>query len=325
MYNYKLNIAITGANGFVGAALFKELALRGYCVKGFTRRLNNHIEHVQYDLTDEINEKTNWDNKLNNMDLVVHLAARVHMMCELADDALAAFLAVNMHGTVRLAKAAASAGVKRFVFVSTIKVNGEYTSVQAFNEADKSNPQDSYAISKYEAEKALRTIEEETGMQVVIIRPPLVYGAGVKANFASLIHLVNKQLPLPLANIKARRSLIYVGNLVDAIITCATHPNAAGKTYLVSDGEDVSMPQLIKKIAFALNKSSCLIPFPVALMRFFAGLMGKRSSFDRLTLSLVIDSTKIRQQLDWKPPFNMQQGLKITAQWYLKSLKNKRT
>lgn len=324
MSKHQLNIAITGANGFVGESLCKELAFRGYSVKGFTRRLSHQLNNVEQYLISEITEKNNWDETLNKVDVLIHLAARVHVLQDSADDILDAFLAVNLYGTINLAQAAAKAGVKRFVFVSSIKVNGEFTETQSFSEIDLPHPQDAYAISKWEAEIALRKIEKETGMQVVILRPPLVYGAGVKANFASLLKVVNKKIPLPLASVKANRSLIYVGNLVDAIIVCASSPNAAGHTYLVSDGDAVSMPQLIKKIALALNKPSFVLPFSLSIIRFLAKAFGKTSSLDRLTQSLVIDSSKIRQDLDWKPPFTMDQGLKETADWYLKSLEKPR-
>ena len=315
-----LNIAITGASGLVGKSLCHELVLRRFNVSAFTRGSQNLLDKTHYHAIDDIKNKINWIAMLDNVDVIVHLAARVHVMQDTSKNPLQEFLAVNLHGTVNLAQAAAKAGVKRFVFVSSVKVNGEFTEIQPFSENDMPQPQDAYAISKWEAEKALRHIEKETGMEVVIVRPPLVYGAGVKANFASLLKVVNKKLPLPLASVQAKRSLIYVGNLVDALIVCASNPKAAGQTYLVSDGYAVSMPQLIKKMAFALNKRSYILPFPVSMMRLLAKAVGKVSSVDRLTQSLVIDSSKIRQELDWMPPFTMDQGLKLTADWYLKSL-----
>ncbi|MES2503225.1 MAG: SDR family oxidoreductase [Pseudomonadota bacterium] len=319
-----LNIAITGASGLVGKSLCHELVLRKFNVSAFTRGSHNLLENVQYHMIVDIENGINWDAMLDKVDVIVHLAARVHVMQDTAKNPLQDFLAVNLHGTVNLAQAAAKAGVKRFVFVSSIKVNGEFTENQPFSESDIPQPQDAYAISKWEAEKALRKIEKETGMQVVIVRPPLVYGAGVKANFASLLKVVNKKWPLPLASVQAKRSLIYVGNLVDAVIVCALNPKAAGQTYLVSDGEAVSMPQLIKKMALSLNKPSYILPFPVSTMRLLAKAIGKLASVDRLTQSLVIDSSKIRQELDWKPPFTMDQGLKVTADWYKKSLESGR-
>ena len=320
-----LNIALTGASGFVGSSLCRELILRRFNVTAFIRDSHNLLENVQYHRIIDIENGVNWNATLGKIDVIVHLAARVHVIHDDAEDPLQAFLKINLHGTVNLAQAAAKAGVKRFVFVSSVKVNGEFTVNQPFSEIDVPQPQDAYAVSKWEAEIALRKIEKETGMQVVIVRPPLVYGAGVKANFASLLKVVNKKIPLPLASVEAKRSLIYVGNLVDAIIVCASNPKAAGQTYLVSDGDAVSIPQLIKKMAFALRKPCYVLPFPVAIMRMLAKAVGKTSSVDRLTQSLVIDSSKIRQELDWKPRFTMDQGLKETADWYLKSLENPRS
>ena len=313
-------VLVTGASGFIGQSLIPTLKDRNILVQQVTRQQAQINEEGLYFIPD-FNAKDVWQTALLGCDLVIHLAARVHVMQDKGANPLEAFLAANLHGTVNLAQAAAKSGIKRFVFVSTIKVNGEFTEKQPFTENDLPNPQDPYAISKYEAEKALRQIEKETGMQVVILRPPLIYGEGVKANFAALLNLVDKKLPLPMANIHNKRSLIYVKNFVDAIITCATHPKAAGETYLVSDGEDVSLPQLIKKIAIALDKQNYLFPFPIFIMRFLASLVGKSASVDRLTESLIIDSSKIRQELGWNPPFTMADGLKITADWYRQSLK----
>ena len=313
-----LKIAVTGANGFVGMRLCNELMRHNYLIKVIARQHINEAKPADFYYISDINDQIDWGLVLSDTHFIVHLAARVHVMQEIAKNNLESFLAVNLAGTVNLAKAAAKAGVKRFIYVSSIKVNGESTTNKKFIETDIPNPLDPYAISKWEAEKALRKIELETGMEVVILRPPLIYGPGVKANFASLLKLVDKGLPLPLLAIKNRRSLIFLDNFVDAIITCVTHPNAAGKTYLVSDGEDVSMAQLIKKIAFSLNKPSYLFYFPLIVIRLFAKLIGKSSSINRLTESLVIDSSRIRKELDWQPPFGIDQGLKITADAYRK-------
>ena len=310
-----MRVLVTGASGFVGQLTLENLKHTNAYVVASGRNLIVSNADLTFSVAD-YSENDAWEKPLSGCDVVIHLAARVHVMQDNAINPLEAFLAVNLHGTVNLAKAAAKASVKRFIFVSSIKVNGELTGQQPFTENDLPNPQDPYGVSKYEAEKALRQIEKETGMEVVILRPPLIYGAGVKANFAALLKLVDKKIPLPLANIDNKRSFIYVGNFVDAIITCATHPNAAGQTYLVSDGEDVSMPHLIKKIAIAFNKPSYLFSFPLSIMRFFAKFVGKSASIDRLTESLVIDSSKIRQELGWKPPFTMAVGLKVTADWY---------
>lgn len=318
-----MTILVTGASGFIGQSLIPILKNQNIQVLQVTRQQTD--SNMTSFVIPDFAAKDAWQDALSGCDVVIHLAARVHVMQDNAINPLEAFLAVNLHGTVNLAKAAAKAGVKRFIFVSSIKVNGEFTGQQPFTESDLPNPQDPYAVSKYEAEKALRQIEKQTGMQVVILRPPLIYGVGVKANFAALIKLVDKKLPLPLANINNKRSFIYVNNFVDAIITCATHPNAAGQTYLVSDGEDVSMLQLIKKIAVALNKPSYLFAFPLSIMRFFAKFVGKSTSVDRLTESLVIDSSKIRRDLGWKPPFTMTEGLKATTDSYRQSQKKEHT
>lgn len=312
-----MKILVTGVSGFVGQCLIRELKLKNIRFVGIVRELSLSNIDGMIEVSD-FSIPNVWQKPLANCDVVIHLAARVHVMREATESPLKAFLDVNLKGTLSLAEAAAKAGVKRFIYVSSIKVNGESTTNKKFIETDIPNPLDPYAISKWEAEKALRKIELETGMEVVILRPPLIYGPGVKANFASLLKLVDKGLPLPLLAIKNRRSLIFLDNFVDAVITCVTHPNAAGKTYLVSDGEDVSMAQLIKKIAFSLNKPSYLFYFPLIVIRLFAKLIGKTASINRLTESLVIDSSKIRKELEWQPPFSIDQGLKITADAYRK-------
>lgn len=310
-----VRVVVTGASGFVGQSIVKALKLADYHVVAVSRNLNVSNADISVYVPD-YSFQNEWQRLLSSNDVVIHLAARVHIMQDQAENPLEAFLAVNLHNTVSLAKAAAKVGIKRFVFVSSIKVNGEHTHSQEFSEQDAANPQDAYAVSKWEAEKALREIEKETGMQVVILRPPLIYGPNVKANFASLIKLVDKGVPLPLASINNKRSLIYLGNFVDAIISCVQHPKAAGNTYLVSDGEDISMPQLIRKIAYALNRPSRLFSFPVPIMYLIAKLAGKSSSLQRVTQSLAIDSSKIRQELNWHPPFTIEQGLKETADWH---------
>ena len=312
-----MKILVTGATGFVGQYLTERLTQDNTDFIACSRRLLA-LQPNNYIVMPDFNDEAGWHNLLLGCDAVIHLAARVHVIKEKADDALAEFYKVNVQSTQSLAEAAAKAGVKRFVFVSSIKVNGEFTESQPFSENDTPQPKDAYAISKWQAEKALRKIEKETGMEVVILRPPLIYGAGVKANFASLLKLVDKALPLPFGSINNKRSLIYLGNFVDAIVTCAKHPNAGGQTFLVSDREIVSMSELVKKIAFALNRPSYIFPLPLANMRFFAKMVGKTTSLNRLTQSLVVDSTKIHKALSWQPPFTMEQGLKITADAYRK-------
>ncbi|MEO8418820.1 MAG: SDR family oxidoreductase, partial [Methylophilaceae bacterium] len=295
-------ILVTGATGFVGHELCRRLLDKGMHVRAAIRgrpvlseMLSPAVEQFE---VGNIDHATNWSKALAAVDVVVHLAARVHVMHDHAADPLAEFQKVNLHATVNLAMQAASAGVKRFVYVSSIKVNGECTtSGLAFKESDSVQPQDPYAISKWEAEQELQTIARNAGIEVVIVRPPLVYGPGVKANFARLLNLVDRGIPLPLGSVRNSRSLVYVGNLVDALIACAVHPAAAGQTYLVSDGEDVSTPQLIRAVATALNRPSRVFPVPIALMRGTAKLIGKSAAVDRLTQSLVIDSSKICNEL----------------------------
>jgi UDP-glucose 4-epimerase len=254
---------------------------------------------------------------------VVHLAARAHITQETSSDAYAAFRAVNTAGTLNLARKAAAAGVRRFVFLSSVKVNGE-GSPQAYRETDTPAPEDAYAVSKWEAEQGLWEISAETGMQIVILRIPLVYGPGVSANFLQLLQTVNKGWPLPLGGIANRRSLLYVGNLVDAMLVALEHPDAANKLYLLSDGQDVSTSQLVVLIAKALNKPPRLFAVPQGLLRMVASLMGKTNAVDRLFGSLILDSSKFRKELSWVPPFSMQQGLAETVQWFLNAQANRR-
>lgn len=309
-------ILVTGAGGFVGKYLCKELEQHRFIVKA-TYRQDIPAEQKNCGvLIQDINSKTDWSEALRGVDVVIHLAARVHVMK--ADDATAmnAFLEVNLHGTERLARQAAAAGVRRFIYLSSIKVNGECTQEQAFNEFSIPSPHDAYAISKSRAEQALRRVEEDTGMEVVILRPPLIYGPGVKANFYNLLKLVDLGLPLPFAKMQNRRSLVYVGNLVDALMLCISHPGAAGQTFLVSDGEAVSTSELIQQMSKALGRSSRLFPMPLTLLSRMMRLIGKAPAFNRLTQSLLVDSTKLQTTLEWRPPYSLRQGVKVTADWY---------
>ena len=316
---FSMRILITGANGFVGSMLCTTLARSKHEVIAAVRiTQKTQSSQIVPTVVGEIGGQTDWRNALAGCDVVIHLAARVHVMHEHAKDPLAEFRRVNVVGTEYLARSAAANGIKRLVYVSSIKVNGEETTGEvSYTEHDLINPQDPYGISKWEAEQALHRVAKETGLELVIVRPPLVYGAGVKGNFAQLLSVLARGIPLPLASIKNQRDLIYVGNLVDALITCATHSNAAGQTYLVSDGERVSTPNLIRNLAKALGKSNLVFPFPISVMRFCAGLLGKSAAVDRLTQSLRVDSSKISKELGWQPPYSMQQGLKATADWYL--------
>jgi nucleoside-diphosphate-sugar epimerase len=273
------------------------------------------IENTEVIIIGAIDGETNWADALADVDVVIHLAARVHVMCENATDPLAEFLKVNLHGTSNLARQAASSGVKRLVYVSSIKVNGEQTSTtQSFTELDEPSPQDFYSISKWQAEQALWRISQETGLEIVVVRPPLVYGSGVKGNFAQMLAVIAKHIPLPLAAVDNRRSLIYVKNLVDALIACATHPVAAGQTYLVCDGEDISTPDLLRQLGDAMGCPAHILPLPLSWLRMLGKLSGKSDQVERLLGSLQVDSGKIRRDLNWVPPYTLQQGLQATAE-----------
>jgi len=309
-------ILITGINGFLGRGIVKAMQESGYLVKGTVRSANGNKCSIEDDprifITGEIDEQTDWGEALDGIDVVVHLVARVHVMNDVSDDPLAAFRKVNTAGTLNMARQAVTAGVKRIVFISSIKVNGEGTGDKkvVFSEVDIPDPQDPYAVSKWEAEQGLMAIAKETGLEVVIIRPPLVYGPGVKANFRSLMKWVIRGVPLPLGAVDNKRSLVALENLVSFIIHCMEHPKAAGELFLISDGEDVSTTELLQKMARAFGKRSFLIPVPVSLMFFVARMLGKNNIADRLFGSLLIDSSKARNLLGWKPVVSMVEGLK---------------
>ena len=313
-----MKFLITGANGFVGTALCAELLRRGHTIKAAVRSTHSCIRELDQLAVGAINEHTDWSVALQKVDIVMHLAARVHVMKDTAADPLAEFRKVNLLGTENLARQAASAGVKRLVYVSSIKVNGEQTT-RSYTEQDTPNPQDPYGISKWEAEQCLLRIASASGLEVVIVRPPLVYGPGVKGNFIRLINALHKGMPLPLAGAKNARSLIYVANLVDALIACATTPGAAGQTYLVSDGKAVSTAELVEKIAQALEQSSHSFFIPPVLLRTAAALCGVSGQFNRLFGSLQITDAKLRKELGWAPPYTLEQGLSSTIAWYLKT------
>jgi len=307
-------IMVTGANGFVGQDFCAEALTRGFMVCGATRLSGTPLPNIKNVVVSDINGMSDWRLALEGCDIVVHLAARVHVMHESSDDPLAEFRHVNVAGTERLARSAAAAGVRRFVYVSSIKVNGEETSEgEAYTEQYNAAPQDPYGVSKWEAEQALHQVAKDTGLDVVIVRSPLVYGAGVKGNFAQMISVVAKGVPLPFACVNNKRSLIYVKNLVDALMLCATHPAAAGNTYLVSDGEDVATSDLLRKLAVAMGKKSRLFSCPVILLKLAATLVRKSDQAGRLLGSLQVDSSKIRSELGWVPPFSMDDGLKATV------------
>lgn len=307
-------ILVTGASGFVGGALIKRLVAdkSSETVVAAVRRLDKTWPRgVRPKLVGDLLSSTDWHDALQGVDVVVHCAARVHVMQDFASDPLEAYRQVNVDGALNLARQAAQVGVRRFVFVSSIKVNGEATSFgHSFSADDSPAPLDPYGISKMEAEQGLRELSAQTGMEVVIVRPPLVYGPGVKANFASMMSWVARGVPLPLGGIRNVRSMVALDNLVDLLITCQKHPAAAGQTFLVSDGQDVSTTDLLKRTAHAMGKTAMLLPVPVRWLEWGAVLLGKRDVVQRLCGSLQVDIEKTRRVLGWTPPLTLDQGLK---------------
>lgn len=305
-------VLVTGANGFVGKQLLINLGKQpSMAVTGLVRKLRGEAGFKgKIVCTGDLDGQNDSRSVLNGQNVVVHTAARAHIMKDEVTDPLAEYRKVNTEGTLNLARQAAEAGVKRFIFVSSIKVNGEQTLAgHPFTASDSPNPEDPYGVSKWEAEEGLKKLAQETGMEVVIIRPPLVYGPGVKGNFASMIRLVEKGLPLPLGAIHNKRSLVALDNLVDLIITCIDHPAAANQTFLAGDGEDLSTTELLKGVARAMGKPSRLIPVPAGVLEFGASLLGKKAVAQRLLGSLQVDITKTCETLGWKPPLTVQQGL----------------
>jgi nucleoside-diphosphate-sugar epimerase len=309
-------VLVTGATGFVGQALLARLHESGYCVRAALRTPASVCAADEQAVVGDIGPATDWQQALLDAHCVVHLAARTHILDDTSTDPIAAYRDINVLGSIRLAQQAAAAGVRRLVFLSSVKVNGETTTLLPFTEADTPAPLDAYGITKAEAESALRRIDAEAGMDIVILRPPLVYGPGVKGNLLRLLDLVQRGIPLPLASIRNQRSLICVDNLADAIVCCIDAPAAAGATYMVSDGEDVSTPGLICKLAAAMDKSPRLLPCPPALLNFGAGILGKRTTALRLTGSLAVDSSRIRRDLGWQPRSSLDQGLNVMVRWY---------
>ncbi len=311
-------VLITGANGFVGSALSERLEKDRISVRCVVRALNSGQDVTNEIPIGSLSPETDWTAALRNVDQVVHLAARVHVMSEKSSDPLAEFRRVNVEGTGNLARQAAAVGVRRFVFLSSIKVNGEFTEQgRPFTADDAPAPDDPYGVSKHEAEQLLRQVAAETGMEVVIIRPPLVYGPGVKANFESLMRWLALGLPLPLEAVtENRRSLVALDNLVDLIVTCLNHPAAANQTSLVSDDEDLSTAELLKRMGAAIKQPARLFYMPPALLKLGATLLNKPSIYQRLCGSLQLDITKTRQLLGWTPPMSVDEGLRRAAEGF---------
>ncbi len=317
-------ILVTGASGFIGRRLCSELASREYFLRGVIRRPSNFLFGRSCELIEinDIGKKTDWSKQLMGVSAIVHLAARAHLMLDKVSNPLQAYREVNTFGTETLAKAAVKAGVKRFIYISSIKVNGENTNLVAnssekkFSESDIPNPADPYAVSKWEAEQLLLGLGRTTGLEVVIIRPPLVFGPHVKANFLRLLNFAERGIPLPLGSVHNRRSLVSVYNFVDLIIKCIDHPKAKGETFLVSDGCDISTPDLIAEISKAMHKKSQIFPFPVSLLKLAGLVTGKLPEVNRLCSSLQVDISKANTLLNWTPPVSFEEGIKRTVEWY---------
>jgi nucleoside-diphosphate-sugar epimerase len=303
---------VTGAAGFVGRAVCQHLEHHGFAVR---RAVRHAVPGLAGAWAGEIGPHTEWGPVLNGIDLVVHLAARVHVARETGPEPMAEYRRVNVEGTRRLAEAAAAAGVRRFIYLSSVKVHGE-GAPKKYTEADLPGPEDDYGLSKWEAEQALREVGARTGMEWTVLRPPLVYGPGVGANFLRLMRAVAHRRPLPLGAVRNARSLVFVGNLVDALRLCLTHPGAANATFLVRDGEDLSTPELARRIARALGVAPVLFPVPVGWLRTLARLLGREHAIRRLVDSLQVDDALIRRRLAWHPPYEVDHGLRETAYWY---------
>ena len=321
-------ILITGASGFIGQSLIKYLLNLNKSIRGTVRStsfllFNTKLEHV---FIENINHKTDWRESLNGVDCIIHCAGRAHVMKAKEEDEQKIYQSINVDGTKQLVKQAIEFKVKRFIFLSSIKVNGESTSCDNFDKilnkqkktiftyTDVPRPEDLYAKSKLEAEKFLSQISSKKNIEVVVVRLPLVYGNGVKGNLARLIKLVRSGIPLPLSLVKNQRSMIGIDNLIDLLIRCIDHPEANGKTFLASDGEDLSTPELIKFIASSMGKKANLFPFPISMLKFLGSVFGKREEINRLVGSLRIDNSYTKETLNWTPLISVEEGIKRMVQ-----------
>lgn len=315
---------VTGASGFIGQSLCETLLKLGRSTRGTVRYLNSFLSNsgIEYVQVEDITLKTTWKDILVGIDCVIHCAGRAHVMHETKKNTLKIYRTVNVDSTKKLAEQAAKAGVKRFIFLSSVKVNGESTNNEysdnvsnkpkkkIFTHNDIPNPEDPYAISKLEAEKVLWEISSKTDLEVTVIRLPLVYGYGAKGNLARLIKLIQSNIPLPLAKVQNQRSMIGIDNLIDLLICCIDHPHAAGKTFLVSDCDDLSTPGLINYIASSMERRAYLFPFPIFLLKLLFSILGKKGEINRLVGSLKIDGSYTRDILNWAPPVSVAEGIK---------------
>lgn len=303
-----MKVLLTGSNGFLGQYLSQFLAEKGYSVLAHTRKAQTsdhpNIHNINFDLND------NLDNiDLSEVEVIIHCAGRAHVMHETAVSPLEAYRQTNVQGTLNLAQKAVQSGVKRFIYLSSIKVNGEQTTTQAFHPNDDIHTDDPYGLSKYEAEQGLLALSQRTGLEVVVIRPVLIYGPKVKANFKSMVNLASKKFPLPIGCLDNKRSMVSVYNLADLIHTCMTHPNANCEVFLASDQDDISVKQLFEKLAKYQNNQLLMLPVPKSLINFLASLVGKKAVASRLCSELVVDTTKNTQLLGWTAPYNVDTSL----------------
>ncbi len=322
-----MRVLLTGATGFVGIPLVHHLINNDFNVVAAVRKQSDSLpSKIRQIRIGDLLPETNWSDTLLNVDVVIHLAARVHIMSDTSTNPLEDFRKTNTISTLNLAHQAASNGVRRFIYLSSIKVNGESTEIGSpFREDDSNIPIDPYGLSKYEAEQGLKKIALKTGMEVVIIRPPLVYGPNVKANFYTMMNWLNKGIPLPLGAIHNRRSLVALENILDLITLCIDHPSAGNQTFLVSDDEDLSTTELLQRLSNAIGKPSRLIPVPSSILSFFAVLLGKEDMANRLCGSLQVDISHTKNILGWIPPVSIEESLKGTANAYLEHVnKNNR-
>jgi nucleoside-diphosphate-sugar epimerase len=320
----KPRVLVSGANGFIGREVCRTLSREGFLVLCAGRRREIvQQEGFEYVQVGDIGPETDWSKALDGISAVVHLAARVHKMEDAGEEASIRYELVNTLGTVHLAEASLKAKVTRFLFLSTVKVSGEETFDTPFSEDAPPHPQDAYAISKWKAEQGIREIGRRDGLEAVIIRPPLAYGPGVRANFLRLMRLVDRAIPLPLGAVKNRRSLVGLQNLAFFIVSCLRRPEAAGNTFFVRDDEDISTAGLVRRMAQALGRRPRLIPAPVSVLKFAAGLAGKGGAVRRLTGSLQVDDRKARELLGWSPLFSMDEEMARTAQWYISTFRKR--
>lgn len=313
-------LLLTGASGFIGSAVLKAASMRGLHVRPVFRTLNSAGQVCNTEnnsiIIPSIEANTDWNAALDGVDVVVHCAARAHVMADTShSESQVLFRSINVDGTLNLARQAAQAGVRRFVFLSSIGVNGVQTFGKPFTASDEVAPHSAYAVSKHEAEVGLRVLASQTGLELVIIRPPLVYGPDAPGNFGSLMRWLGRGWPLPLGAVtKNRRSIVGLDNLIDLIITCVDHPRAVNQTFLVSDGDDISTTEFLRRIGLAMNRSVRLVPIPVALMALAAGVLGKKASAQSLLGSLQVDISKTCELLNWRPPMSIDEGLRRAVQ-----------